>query len=144
MQNIPNLTKVPFLWDCEVKNRKLRNMLAARTLEVNFELKDSFMGKHPDGTKIRLANALGLTTIQRLPSDRYNTRWVGTIDPAVFMKNLPAWRAFMLICGEHAITIGWDNQHTGCFEGVLFAQAYYACEWGTFDPDLFTRWEVQE
>ena len=29
----------PFLWDCETKNRKRRDMLAAGTLEINFEIK---------------------------------------------------------------------------------------------------------
>lgn len=139
MQTSPNPLKVPFLWDCEVKNKYKRNILAAAKLEINFELKNIYMDKHPDVTKRKLAAALGLTAIRRLPADRHNTRWVATIDPAVFMRNLPAWQAFMLICGEHAIAIGWDNQHKGCFEDCLFAQAYYACEWGKFDLDLFTR-----
>lgn len=139
-----NPIKVPFLWDCEVENKHKRAMFAAGTLEVNFELKTIFMAKHPDITQRNLAAALGLTAIRRLPADRNTTRWVGTIDPAVFMRNLPAWQAFMLICGEHAIAIGWDNKRKGEFEGVLFAQAQFACEWGAFDPEMFTRWEVQE
>ena len=139
-----NPIKPTFLWDCEVKNKYKRNMLDAEVLEVNFELKTIFMSKHPDITKRNLAAALGLTAIRRLPADRNNTRWVGTIDPAVFMRNLPAWQAFMLICDEQAIAIGWDNKHKGEFKGVLLAQASHATGWGVFDPDLFTRWEVQE
>lgn len=139
-----NPIKPAFLWDCEVKNKHKRAMLAAGTLEVNFELKTIFMSKHPDITKRNLAAALGLTAIRRLPADRNNTRWVGMIDPSVFMCNLPAWQAFMLICREHAIAIGWDNKRKGEFEGVLFAKASHAMDWGCFDPALFTRWEVQE
>ena len=139
-----DLIKPAFLWDCEVKNKYKRNMRDAGVLEVNFKLKTIFMPKHPDITKRNLAAALGLTAIRRLPTDRNYTRWVGTIDPAVFMRNLSAWQAFMLICEEQAIAIGWDNQRKGEFEGVLLAQASHAMDWGVFDPDLFTRWEVQE
>ena len=139
-----NPIKPVFLWDCEVKNKYKRDMLDAKQLEINFEFKVIFMSKYPDITKRNLAAALGLTAIRQLPAARNNTRWVGTIDPAVFMRNLPAWQAFMLICDEQAIAIGWDNQRKGEFEGVLLAQASHAMGWGVFDPALFTRWEVQE
>ena len=139
-----NTVKVPFLWDCQVKNGHKRAMLDAKQLEINFELKPIFMTKHPDGIKTKLSAALGLTAIRRLPDDRQNTRWVGTVEPAAFMRNLPVWQAFMLLCDEHAIAIGWDNQRKGEFEGCLLAQASHAMDWGVFDPALFTRWEVQE
>ena len=139
-----NTVKVPFLWDCQVKNGHKRAMLDAKQLEINFELKSIFMTTHPDGIKIKLPATLGLTAIRRLPNDCQNTRWVGTVEPAAFMRNLPVWQAFMLLCDEQAIAIGWDNQRKGEFEGVLLAQASHAMDWGCFDPELFTRWEVQE
>lgn len=95
-----NLIKPAFLWDCEVKNSKRRAMLDAEVLEVNFGLKTIFVSKNPDITKRNLAAALGLAAIRRLPADRNNTRWVGTIDPAAFMRNLSVWQAFMLICAS--------------------------------------------
>lgn len=139
-----NPTRAVFLWDCEAKNKHKRAMLNAGVLEVNFELKDKFVTKHPDGTIWHLAAALGLTAIRQLPTYRDNTRWVARVNANVFLRNLNAWQAFMLICGEQAIAIGWDNQRKGEFEGVLLAQASHAMGWGVFDPALFTRWEVQE
>lgn len=134
----------PFLWDCETKNRKRRDMLGAEALEVNFEVNYKFTHRTAKEMQTVLQQSLSLTAIRQLPAYRNNTRWVGTIAPAVFMRNLPAWQAFMLICGVHAIAIGWDNKRKGEFEGCLFAQAYYACEWGAFDPELFTRFEENQ
>ena len=139
-----NTIKPVFLWDCEVKNHKRRDMLGAEALEVNFEVNYKFMNRTAKQMQIVLQQSLGLINIRQLPAYRNNTRWVGTIDPAVFMRNLPAWQTFMLICGEQAIAIGWDNKCKGCFEGVLLAQASHAMDWGCFDPALFTRFEVQE
>lgn len=138
-----NPIKPAFLWDCEVKNKHKRDMLDAEVLEVNFEINYKFMNRTAKEMQTVLQQSLRLTAIRQLPAYRNNTRWVGTIDPAVFMRNLPAWQAFMLICEEQAIAIGWDNKRKGEFEGVLFAQAQSACKWGAFDPEMFTRWEVQ-
>lgn len=139
-----NPTKAGFLWNCEVQNKYKRSMLDAVVLEGNFELKDKFMTKHPAGIRWHLTAALGLTAIRRLPANRDNTRWVARTNANVFLNNLNAWQEFMLICGEQAIAIGWDNRSTGEFEGCLFAQAQYALDWGVFNPDLFTRFEENQ
>ena len=138
-----NLIKPAFLWDCEVKNAKRRDMLDATQLEINFEVKYRFMNRPVKEMQRVLQQSLSLNAIRQLPADRNNTRWVGTIDPAVCMRNLSVWQAFMLICGEQVIAIGWDNQRKGKFEGVLLAQASHAMDWGYFDPAVFTRWEGQ-
>lgn len=140
----PNPIKVPFLWDCEVKNSHRRAMLDATHLEINFELNSKFINRTVKEMQTVLQQALNLTAIRRLPVQRNNTRWVCTVDPAVFMRSLPVWQAFMLFMEEQAIAISWDNERKGCFEGVLLAQASHAMDWGCFDPALFTRWEVQE
>lgn len=144
MQTSTNPIKVPFLWDCEVKNKHRRAMLDARELEINFELNYKFMNRTAKEMQAVLQQALNLTNIRQLPATRNNTRWVCTVDPAAFMRNLAAWQAFMLICEEQAIAIAWHNLRHGCFEGVLLAQASHAMDWGCFDPALFTRWEVQK
>lgn len=139
-----NLIKPAFLWDSEVKNKYKRSMLDADVLEVNFELKTIFMAKHPDITKRNLAAALGLTAIRQLPAGRDNTRWVARVNANTFLNNLNVWQAFMLICGEQAIAISWDNKRKDEFEGVLFAQTSHAMDWGVFDPGLFTRFEENQ
>lgn len=126
----------PFLWDCEVKNRKRRNMLAAGTLEINFEIKLQYT--HPNFEKT-LQAALGLRELRCIEITAQNTRWVAVQDAAMFMKRLPVWEMLMLLYVEDAIAIGWGDARTKELDGVLFAQARYAYDWGVFDPKLFTR-----
>ena len=134
------MIKSIFLWDCETKNRKRRAMLSTNKLEINFEVRLQYV--HQDFEKVIQA-ALGLDAVRRIESSATHSRWVAVQDTAVFFKCLPAWEAMMLLYGEDAIAIGWEDARTKALDGVLFAQARYAHDWGCFDPDLFTRWEVQ-
>lgn len=131
----------PFLWDCETKNRKRRDMLDAAMLEINFEINQQYV--HEDFEKT-LQAALGLKALRLVEASSTNTRWVAVQDADMFMKRLPAWEMLMLLCGEETITIGWEDARTKELDGVLFVQARYAYDWGVFDPRLFTRWEIQE
>lgn len=126
----------PFLWDCEVKNRKRRDMLDAATLEINFEIKKQYVHEN---FKKTLQAALGLKALRLAESSATNTRWVAVQDADAFMKRLPAWELLMLLYGEDVIAIGWDNARNGELDGVLFAQARYAYDWGVFNPKLFVR-----
>ena len=130
-----------FLWDCETKNRKRRDMLAAGTLEINFEIKLQYT--HPTFGKT-LVVALGLQDLRCLEMTSTNTRWVAVQDADTFYKRLSAWELLMLLYGEDAIAIGWENTRTKELQGVLFAQARYAYDWGCFDPKLFTRFEENQ
>lgn len=128
----------PFLWDCETKNRKRRDMLSCSVLEINFEIKKQYLHENLEKT---LQAALGLKALRLVEATATNTRWVAVQDADMFMKRLPAWELLMLLYGEDAIAIGWMNAHTQELNGVLFAQARYAYDWGAFDPRLFTRFE---
>lgn len=128
----------PFLWDCEVKNRKRRDMLAAGTLEINFEIKKQYLHENLEKT---LQAALGLKALRLVEATATNTRWVAVQDTDMFMNRLPAWELLMLLYGEDAIAIGWEDARTKELDGALFAQARYAYDWGAFDPRLFTRFE---
>lgn len=131
----------PFLWDCETRNHKRRSMLDAATLEINFEIKQQYVHENLEKT---LQAALGLKALRLVEATATNTRWVAVQDADMFMRRLPAWEMLMLLYGEDAIAIGWTDTRTKELDGVLFAQARYAYDWGAFDPELFTRWEVQE
>lgn len=131
----------PFLWDCEVKNRKRRDMLAANSLEINFEIKRQYTHENFDKT---LQAALGLRELRCVEMSATNTRWIAVQDADTFYKRLPAWELLMLLYGEDAIAIGWMNERTQELDGVLFAQARYAYDWGAFDPKLFTRFEENQ
>lgn len=131
----------PFLWDCETKNSKRRDMLAAGTLEINFEIKKQYAHENFDKT---LQAALGLKALRCIEMTAQNTRWVAVQDAATFYKRLAAWELLMLLCGEDAIAIGWENTRTKEMQGVLFAQACYAYDWGVFDAHLFTRFGEQD
>ena len=131
----------PFLWDCEIKNRKRRDMLDAATIEVNFEIKRQYVHENLEKT---LGAALGLKALRLVESSSTNTRWVAVQDADVFMKRLPAWELLMLLYSEDAIAVGWENTRTKELQGVLFAQARYAYDWGIFDPRLFTRFEENQ
>lgn len=128
----------PFLWDCEVKNRKRRAMLSSNKLEINFEVKLQYVDQYSEQL---LKAALGLNAIRLIEADALNTRWVAIQDADTFYKRLPAWEAMMLLYGEDAIAIGWEDAHTGELDGLLFAQARYAHDWGCFNPNLFARFE---
>lgn len=131
----------PFLWDYETKNRKRRDMLAAGTLEINFEIKPQYT--HPNFGKT-LQAALGLRELRCIEMTSTNTRWVAVQDVDTFYKRLSAWELLMLLYGEDAIAIGWENTRTKELQGVLFVQARYAYAWGCFDPKLFTRFEENQ
>ena len=131
----------PFLWDCETKNKYRRDMLAAQHLEINFEIKRQYTHENFDKT---LQAALGLRELRCVEMTATNTRWIAVQDADTFYKRLPAWELLMLLYGEDAIAIGWVNVHTQELNGVLFAQARYAYDWGTFDPELFTRFEENQ
>lgn len=128
----------PFLWDCEIKNRKRRAMLSTNKLEINFEVRLQYV--HQDFEKAIKA-ALGLDAIRLIESSATHSRWVAIQDTVVFTKRLPAWEAMMLLYGEDAIAIGWEDAQTTDLDGILFAQARYAYDWGCFDPKLFTRFK---
>lgn len=128
----------PFLWDCETKNRKRRDMLDAATIEINFEIKRQYVHENLEKT---LQAALGLKALRLVEASSTNTRWVAVQDADMFMKRLPAWEMLMLLYEEEAIVIGWGNTRTKELQGVLFAQARYAYDGGFFDPRLFTRFE---
>ena len=128
----------PFLWDCETKNRKRRDMLSCSVLEINFEIKKQYLHENLENT---LQAALGLKALRLVEATATNTRWVAVQDADMFMKRLPAWELLMLLYGEDAIAVGWENPRTKALDGVLFAQARYAYDWGCFDPNLFTRFE---
>ena len=128
----------PFLWDCETKNRKRRDMLDAAMLEINFEIKQQYVHENFEKT---LQAALGLKALRLVEASSTNTRWVAVQDADMFMKRLPAWEMLMLLYGEDAIAIGWEDARTKELDGVLFVQARYAYDWGVFDPRLFTRFE---
>ena len=85
--------------------------------------------------------ALGLRELRCIEMTRINTRWVAVQDADTFYKRLAAWELLMLLYGEDAIAIGWENTRTKELQGVLFAQASYAHDWGCFDPKLCTRFE---
>lgn len=131
----------PFLWDCEVKNRKRRAMLASNKLEINFEVKLQYVDQY---TEQLLKAALGLNAIRLIEADALNTRWVAVQNADTFYKRLPAWEAMMLLYAEQAITVGWTDTRTKELDGVLFAQARHAYDWGVFDPRLFTRFEEDQ
>lgn len=131
----------PFLWDCEVKNRHRRDMLAAGTLEINFAIKKQYVHENLEKT---LQAALGLKVLHCIEMTAHSTRWVAVQDADTFYKRLPAWELLMLLYGEDTITIGWENTRTKELQGVLFAQARYAYDWGAFDPRLFTRFEENQ
>lgn len=130
----------PFLWDCETKNRKRRDMLAAGMLEINFEIKKQYVHENLEKT---LQAALGLKALRLVEASSTNTRWVAVQDADMFMKRLPAWEMLMLLYGEDAIAVGWDDARTKArtkaLDGVLFAQARYAYDWGVFNPEFFVR-----
>ena len=67
-------------------------MLDARELEINFELNYKFMNRTAKEMQAVLQQALNLTNIRQLPIQHNNTRWVCTVDPAAFLRNLPAAR----------------------------------------------------
>lgn len=113
-------------------------MLAAGTLEINFEIKLQYTHSNFEKT---LQAALGLKALRLVEATATNTRWVAVQDTDMFMKRLPAWELLMLLYGEDAIAIGWDNTRTKELQGVLFAQARYAYDWGCFEPNLFTRFK---
>ena len=131
----------PFLWDCEVKNKRRRDMFAADSLELNFEIKKQDL--NPD-TERTLCAALGLSGLRLVEATADNTRWTAVQTPDMFYRRLAAWEMLMLLYGEQAIAIGYTNVYTKQFEGVLFAQARYAYDWGAFDPKLFTRFEENQ
>lgn len=131
----------PFLWDCETKNRKRRDMLDAAMLEINFEINQQYVHENFEKT---LQAALGLRALRLVEASSTSTRWVAVQDADMFMKRLPAWELLMLLYGEDAITIGWTDTRTKELVGVLFAQARYAYDWGVFDPRLFTRFEENQ
>lgn len=131
----------PFLWDCQIKNSKRHAMLLTNKLEINFEVRLQYV--HQDFEKTIKA-ALGLNAIRLIETSATNTRWVAIVDAATFYKRLPAWEAMMLLYGEDAIAIGWQDAQTKELDGVLYAQARYAYDWGCFNPALFTRWETQD
>ena len=131
----------PFLWDCEIKNKYRRDMLDATNLEINFEIKLQYV--HENFEKI-LQAALGLKALRLVEASSTNTRWVAVQDADTFYKRLAAWEMLMLLYGEDAIAIGWENTRTKELQGVLFAQARYAYDWGVFDPRLFTRFEENQ
>lgn len=126
----------PFLWDCETKNHKRHGMLSANKLEINFEVRLQYVYQDFEKT---IKAALGLDTVRLIKSSATHSRWVAVQDTAVFTKRLPAWEAMMLLYGEDAIAIGWQDAQTKELDGVLYAQARYAYDWGCFNPDLFTR-----
>lgn len=126
----------PFLWDCETKNRKRRDMLDAATLEINFEIKRQYVHENFEKT---LQAALGLKALRLVEASSTNTRWVAVQDVDMFMRRLPAWEMLMLLYGEDAIAIGWVDAQTKELDGVLFAQARYAYDWGVFNPEFFVR-----
>lgn len=131
----------PFLWDCETKNRKRRAMLDAATLEINFEIKRQYVHENLEKT---LQAALGLKALRLVEASSTNTHWVAVQDADMFMRRLPAWEMLMLLYGEDAIAIGWVDARTKELDGVLFAQARYAYDWGVFNPELFTRFEENQ
>lgn len=131
----------PFLWDCEVKNRKRRDMLSCSVLEINFEVKKQYVHENLERTLIA---ALGLKALRCIEMTAQNTRWVAVQDAGMFMKRLPAWEMLMLLYGEDAIAIGWGDVRTKELDGVLFAQARYAYDWGAFSPELFVRFGEQD
>jgi hypothetical protein len=126
----------PCLWDCETKNRKRRDMLDAATLEINFEIKRQYVHETLEKT---LQAALGLKALRLVEASSTNTRWVAVQDADMFMRRLPAWEMLMLLYSEDAIDIGWEDTRTKELDGVLFAQARYAYDWGVFNPKFFVR-----
>ena len=131
----------PFLWDCETKNHKRRDMLDAAMLEINFEIKQQYVHENFENFEKTLQAALGLKALRLVEASSTTTCWVAVQNADMFMKRLPAWEMLMLLYGEEAIYIGWEDARTKELDGVLFVQARYAYDWGVFDPRLFTRFE---
>lgn len=116
-------------------------MLSCSGLEINFEIERQYVHENFENT---LQAALGLKALRLVEATATNTCWVAMQDADMFMKRLPAWELLMLLYDEEAITIGWTDARTKELDGVLFAQARYAYDWGVFDARLFTRFEESD
>lgn len=132
-----------FVWNLQKTNKQRKAMEKQSVIQVNFELHVDFAyrgtGVLRKNLEQTLKDSLGLIAIRQASNNGHtHTRWIGRTTPYLLFKHIQAWRTFMLLNNEHAVAFAWQTFEG--LEGVLYAQAEYAAEWGVFNSGYFEEY----